>query len=201
MALQVEEVAPQTFPVIDPATVTGKGFGVAGVEYRDVSGFVGYRVGSDGSVWSCRDWKGGVGDEWRQLARRPNSKGYSRVSLRRNGRTCDRKVHRLVLEAFIGPAPDGMQGCHNDGNPSNCELGNLRWDTIVGNHADKWVHGTQTHGGSHCWAKLSDEDVGTVRSEYASGVATKHLAKRFNVDVSTIRRLVKQSYRRSSDGN
>src|SRR3970282_914182 len=39
------------------------------------------------------------------------------------------RVHRLVLAAFVGPCPIGMEGCHDDGAPTNTRLRNLRWDT------------------------------------------------------------------------
>lgn len=51
-------------------------------------------------------------------------------------------VHRLVLAAFVGPCPSGMEGCHNDGNPLNNSVDNLRWDTHRNNEADKRRHGT-----------------------------------------------------------
>src|SRR5688500_4928598 len=50
------------------------------------------------------------------------------VALRRNGETVQERIHRLVLMAFVGPCPAGMEGCHNDGNPLNNALDNLRWD-------------------------------------------------------------------------
>lgn len=53
-----------------------------------------------------------------------------------------RLVHRLVLEAFVGPCPEGMEGCHGDGDPTNNSLGNLRWDTATSNQLDKVRHGT-----------------------------------------------------------
>ena len=49
-------------------------------------------------------------------------------------------VHRLVLEAFVGPAPDGMEACHNDGDPTNNRLDNLRWDTRSANNTDAVRH-------------------------------------------------------------
>lgn len=52
-----------------------------------------------------------------------------------------RKVHRLVLTAFVGPAPAGHEGCHNDGDPSNNALSNLRWDTHRANSLDRIKHG------------------------------------------------------------
>lgn len=51
-------------------------------------------------------------------------------------------AHRLVLLAFVGPAPKGQEGCHADGNPLNNRLDNLRWDTRSGNVQDSIRHGT-----------------------------------------------------------
>jgi hypothetical protein len=56
------------------------------------------------------------------------------------GKRC--KVARLVLEAFVGPAPDGMECCHNDGDSQNNQLTNLRWDTKSANAQDVLRHGT-----------------------------------------------------------
>lgn len=53
-----------------------------------------------------------------------------------------RKIHHLVLEAFVGPRPDGLETCHNDGVPANNWLTNLRWDTKPNNAKDRRVHGT-----------------------------------------------------------
>ena len=50
-------------------------------------------------------------------------------------------VHALVLITFVGPRPDGMQGCHNDGDPGNNWIGNLRWDTPSSNMVDRVEHG------------------------------------------------------------
>lgn len=61
---------------------------------------------------------------------------------RRTDRMVHERVHRLVLEAFIGPCPDGMVGCHTDGDPLNNRLDNLRWDTPSNNNRDKRAHGT-----------------------------------------------------------
>lgn len=55
-------------------------------------------------------------------------------------------VHRLVLLAFVGPAAAGQYGCHNDGNPRNNVLTNLRWDTPAANVRDRIAHGTYQDG-------------------------------------------------------
>jgi hypothetical protein len=58
------------------------------------------------------------------------------------GRQHTRSVHRLVLEAFVGPCPPGMEGCHNNGDGSDNRLENLRWDTHAANMQDAIRHGT-----------------------------------------------------------
>ena len=51
-------------------------------------------------------------------------------------------IHRLVMAAFVGPCPPGMEVCHEDGDPRNNALYNLRYDTPSANNMDKWRHGT-----------------------------------------------------------
>lgn len=55
------------------------------------------------------------------------SGNYLRVHLGRGGR--NRMVHRLVAEAFIGPAPtyEPHDVDHLDGDPANNAVTNLRW--------------------------------------------------------------------------
>jgi len=104
------------------------------LEYRDVPEFPGYRVGSDGSVWS------GKTGSWKELkGSRVGEMGYRAVLL---NATTSRKVHRLVLEAFVGPCPEGMVAAHHpDPNPLNCSLSNLRWATRKENEQDKFRQG------------------------------------------------------------
>lgn len=51
-------------------------------------------------------------------------------------------IHRLVLSAFAGPCPEGMEGCHNNGQSKDNRLSNLRWDTHQANTLDAMKHGT-----------------------------------------------------------
>ena len=51
-------------------------------------------------------------------------------------------THQLVLEAFVGSCPPGFEGCHNDNNPRNNALYNLRYDTRGSNSRDRIKHGT-----------------------------------------------------------
>lgn len=134
------------------------------IEYRDIIGFTGYRVGNDGSVWSCRRSINGrgTGTEWHQLSPGKTSGGGLFVQL---GRGNYRRVARLVLEAFVGPCPAGMECCHYpDRNPKNCDVNNLRWDTSAANTEDQRKHGTLIGGERHGMAKLSNAQVEHIKS-------------------------------------
>ena len=58
----------------------------------------------------------------------------------------NRRVCNLVLESFVSPRPFGLICCHNDGNPLNNNINNLRWDTPKNNSADSMMHGTIARG-------------------------------------------------------
>lgn len=101
--------------------------------------------------------------------------GAYTVGLMRNRKLCTQTVHKLVLEAFVGPRPDGMEGCHGDGDATNNRLENLRWDTHQSNTLDSVRHGTH-HGGRHLRrvgednpkAVLCEADVRAIRAHCGS---------------------------------
>jgi hypothetical protein len=152
----------------------------APVSYRPIEGWPGYRVGDDGSVWSCKQ-RG----RWHRLFSSLDSNGYERVALwQGRGRTI--KVHVLVLTAFVGPRPDDMESCHNNGNRADNRLCNLRWDTRSNNAADRNLHGTATVGVKHPRARLNDADVQSVRHQLATGEDPRGIARTYGVSYTTI---------------
>lgn len=56
------------------------------------------------------------------------------------GRKQYRYVHDLVLGAFVGPKPCGLEACHNNGNRKDNSLANLRYDTRSANARDTQRH-------------------------------------------------------------
>lgn len=84
----------------------------------------------------------------RQIRPRPNHGGHLYISLSRPGEKCRKHpIHRLVLAAFVGPCPGGMEGCHYDGDPANNHLANLYWGTRSQNILDRFRHGWRPPGG------------------------------------------------------
>ena len=116
--------------------------------WRDVVGYEGrYRVSNRGNVWSCLTN--------RLLHQQPTWQGRLQVTLvpatgRINKRTLS--VSRLVLEAFVGPAPEDKPfACHYDDNKANNSLENLRWDTQSANMQDMLRNGHSKNANkTHC---------------------------------------------------
>jgi hypothetical protein len=52
------------------------------------------------------------------------------------------QVHQLVMRAFVGPCPDGMEVRHLDSTPWNNVLSNLTYGTRVENARDRVENGT-----------------------------------------------------------
>lgn len=109
-----------------------------------VVGFAGlYDVSSEGRVRSLDRivrCKGGHTrlHRGRVLSPKLVNNGYLQIDLSREGVAHQRLVHRLVLDAFVGPAPDGTEACHApDPDTRNNRASNLRWDTHANNCADK----------------------------------------------------------------
>lgn len=67
---------------------------------------------------------------------------YERVDLVSQGKKETTYVHRLVMLAFVGPCPEGMEIDHTDNNPKNNQLVNLRYVTPKENNAKKVLFGT-----------------------------------------------------------
>ena len=166
------------------------------VEYRDVQGFPGYRVGSDGTVWTCLKRVGNVDgkctvratDEWRLL--KPGRsvehgdklKEHLHVTLRKDSKTFSRQVHTLVLEAFVGPRPSGKVCRHfPDRDPRNNRVENLQWGTHKENRDDMVIHETLPKGERHGRAILTWDKVREIRARAAAGESGCGLAREFGV--------------------
>lgn len=89
--------------------------------------------------------------------------GYLTCVLSHAGKLNTKMVHHLVMEAFIGPRPQGLEARHIDGKPGNARLDNLAYGTHEENDMDKRLHGTDNRGEQHWRAKLTAEQVLEIR--------------------------------------
>ncbi len=159
---------------------------IADIVIRQHPQFSDYAVGDDGSVWSCKR----TGRGWQQPAivwkqRRPilDPQGRLQVTLcPDNKRRIARKIHRLVLETFVGSAPRGCECRHLNGDKRDNRLSNLQWGTHSENAIDSVRHGTTNT------LKLTEEQVRLIRSSANKGNHCR-LAAMFGVSQSMITRI------------
>lgn len=144
--------------------------------FKDIPGFEGlYQVSDRGEVLSLR-----LGAMLKPMMCGGHGKKYPTVLLCNGDTKRARKVHHLVLEAFVGPRPAGRIACHRDDNKENNELSNLYWGTWSDNAQDRVRNGH--HGG----AKLNMEQVAAIRQRRAAGESGKSLAAEFGVSKQVI---------------
>lgn len=113
-------------------------------EWRPVPGFPGYERNAIGQHRSLA-CAGGLRKTPR-LCKPQKRRGYWTLSLRRGRSVCTVKVARAVLEYNVGPCPEGLEACHDNGDRSDDSLGNLYWGTHAQNMADRERHGTTARG-------------------------------------------------------
>lgn len=159
--------------------------------WRAIPGFPDYEVSHLGNV---RSWKNQNGRGQRPTEARlikpvkMKDTGYYRVTLCVDGIKVNKRVHHLVLTAFICPRPEGCDGCHNDDDKSNNALYNLRWDTPESNVKDKIANGKQAKGEAVNSSKLNEVQVREIIATlpvWERGMG-KMFAKKFGVSESAI---------------
>ena len=88
-----------------------------------------------GGVWVIKTYKGRI------LKPGADKDGYFQVSLCKCGKPIQRKVHRLVAEAFIAKVPGKDIINHIDSNKQNNNYTNLEWCTTSENIKHSYRHG------------------------------------------------------------
>lgn len=127
-------------------------------QWAVVTDYPAYEVSDQGRVRSRRR-RGAPGG----ILRTPLSSGYPLARLQMPGQPRRQvRVHTLVLEAFVGPRPEGCEARHLDGNPLNAALTNLAWGTHGENNRDQVRHGTHPHASkTHCPAGHPYDEANT----------------------------------------
>ena len=162
---------------------------IENVAFQYIANAFGYCVSSHGHVYRCIFFffSPKIHRTWSERPGSPNVRtGHLQITI--NGRHT--RIHTLVLEAFVGPCPDGMECCHNDGNSQNNVLDNLRWDTRLHNVHDMVKHGRSPRGERNHFARLTDTKVLTIRSLYSQGATQQQLSRQFQVSRGAISAIV-----------
>lgn len=125
----------------------------------------------------------------RILTPRERGDGYFMFAVSINGKRYQKYLHRVVCEAFHGPAPLSMAAAHLSGIKSNNRPENIAWATDKENEAHKVIHGTKAQGETCGASKLTAEDVLLIRSHLMYGERRSVLCKLFGVAPSHMARI------------
>jgi hypothetical protein len=164
-------------------------------EWRTVKDFPDYAVSNLGRVKRIKKAKSYPEGmilspaEEKRLLKNGKKKGYLFVRLT-NGKTIKiKKIHSLVLEAFVNPRPEGYECNHKDGVKSNNKLDNLEWVTrsenVIHSYVNKLKEGKRGELSHLCKLKESDakEIIDLCRSKIMTQVA---ISKIYGVSTSEI---------------
>lgn len=160
---------------------------LAPVEYRPILGAPEYyRVGSDGSIWTC------ARGPWRPLAQASPRDGYLKIRIiLKDGGKASRRSHRVVLEAFVGPRPEGCEARHLNGIRTDNRAENLQWGTPQQNFNDRRRHGTVVTRETSRWRRLSEDNVRHAVELFKSGEMIKDIASVLGVDASHVSKILR----------
>jgi hypothetical protein len=179
-----------------------------GETQKPIPGWSGYFVTDLGRVFSYK--RQGFGTSTVELERAPKELKITRARVGRyqrevpicslrEGRDCRWAPHVgwLVLQAFVGPKPPGKVMCHEDDNPFNCKLSNLRYDTQLANMADARRNGIAGDGELAPSSILTDAQAKEIRE---SDDIVSVLAVRFKVSRKVIENIKRGRTYRSAGG-
>lgn len=111
----------------------------------------------------------------------------------------NRRANRLAWEFTNGPIPDGLFVCHHCDNracvnPKHFFLGDYSDNAVDAVNKGLWPgvknFPKDQFGENHPRAKLTEQDVKDIRELYANGISEVQIAKRYNMDQTTISGIV-----------
>lgn len=145
-------------------------------QWKDIAGYGGrYQVSSLGRVRisdyvaePCSKRPNGAKMSGRICIAKPDDRGYSVVSLRKNGKAYHKSIHRLVAEAFLPNPQNCKTVIHKDGNPQNNTVENLSWRPLE-------------------WRKkehLSEEQLYAIKELHQHGIDVGEISRRLKISTT-----------------
>ena len=156
--------------------------------WKDIPGYEGrYQASTEGRIRSVDRYVRVVpasGTEAKRMVKgrvlRPGVYNTGHVSVVLGKGANGSPVHQLIARTFIGECPEGMEVCHNDGNPANNAVENLRYDTRQNNIFDMYRLGTSNK------TKVTADMVREIRKMLNAKVKGRDIAKHFGIHECTV---------------
>lgn len=175
--------------------------------WKAIPNYEGYEVSTEGLV---RSWHPRNGKGCYTLTKTPYlltlskfvDSDYLRVALKCpvSNKHMTRRVHQLVLEAFVGPRPDGHVVMHINDDTTDNRLSNLKYSTPQENLRDMVNKGRSLRGDKHPRSLASN----SLRAEIISLAIAKpyrgsrpEIANILGVSINTVQRVV-ETYNRTA---
>ena len=156
--------------------------------WKSIKDFSDYEVSNLGRVRSYKS-------HWRDpyILKASISTGYCQIRLFKQGKCFSFLAHHLVLEAFIGPCPDGCESNHKDGVKRNNKDDNLEWTTHGENLAHAYSLGLMSKAGErHSHAKLRDIDILEIRRLAMQNIKQTVIALKFSVSQAHVSHIIRR---------
>ena len=138
---------------------------------KPIDNFPGYEISPDGVVWSYKSSS--------IIKDHPNSTGYRRVCLRKDGKSSYQFVHRLVALAWLSSGQGDVN--HKDGDITNNCVSNLEWMT----RSENILH-SHVSLGNRRKAKLTAGDLDLIRWLVGQGNYHRDVADLFSIAKSRV---------------
>ncbi len=169
---------------------------IEGEIWKDIPGYEGlYQASNKGRIKSLeRYYKSAILLKMPENIKKQtiNYKGYWFLHLSKNGKKHPTTVHKLIILTFKGPKPYPEATVnHIDSNKLNNQDNNLEYCSVKDNilHFRKNIN--DYIGINHPMARLSEEDVISIRKEYKElKTKQKDIAKKYNITQVMVSRII-----------
>lgn len=154
--------------------------------WKPVVGFEGYyEISNVGSVCRVKPYR--------------NVKAYARVTqwqwkgngnrpyvvLSKNGEHKTLKVHKIMVDSFLGGTPEGFTVHHEDDRYTNNRISNFRFLSAIDNWRDAYLSGLMTHGSKHKNAKLTEAKARELLALNGK-ISLKQASKKFGISTTAV---------------